>query len=275
MAEVWINGCFVPEETPALLPSERGFLLGEAAFETMRIVDGVIRRWSRHAARLQDGLEFLGLPSPQLADVEAAALSLADRSGVVDGVVRLTVGGGALGGGVLRDSPAETTTLLTVKSRPEPPESVTLAVLDGARRGGLASERFKLAGYAENTAARRQARARGADMAVLRGRDGESPACADSATLFWIDADQRLFTPSLSTGALPGTTRAALLDAARTHYLVIEEIEVGAQSLRGAVAVCVANAVMGVVPASRIDGRTLLSDHPVLLRLQDVEAGAP
>ena len=274
MAEAWLNGRFLPDDALGLSLMERGFLLGEAAFETMRMVDGEIRRWPRHAARLQGGLGFLGLPAPDLDDIAAAASSLARRNAVTDGVVRLTVGGGPHGGGVVRDSRAKATVLLTLKPRPTPPASVSLALLDGARRGGLSSERFKLSGYAECLAARRQAEARGAAMAVLCGPDGVSPACADSANLFWIDARDRVFTPALSTGALPGTTRGAVIEAARAADLMIEEAGAGAIGLEAAVAACVTNAVMGVVPVSTIDGRALAADHSLVQRLQQLEPGA-
>ncbi len=274
MPDAWLNGRFVSEADPLLLPAERGFLLGEAAFETMHLCGGAVRRWPRHASRLTGGLEFLGLPAPDLGEVEAAARALADRHGAADGVLRLTVGGGPLGGGVVRSARSGATILLTLKPRPAPPASVSLALLDGARRGGLASERFKLAGYAENIAARRQARALGADMAVLCGPDGASPACADSANLFWIDAQEQVVTPAVSTGALPGTTRAALIEAARADGLHIEETAAGRLSLNGAVAACVTNAVMGVVAASALDGRGLALDHPVMRRLQNLERRA-
>lgn len=274
MAEAWLNGRFLREGEPGLSLAERGFLLGEAAFETMRVIDGEIRRWPRHTARLRGGLGFFGLPEPDFEDIAAAASSLARRNAVIDGVVRLTVGGGPHGGGVARSSRAETTVLLTLKPRPTPPAAVRLALLDGARRGGLASERFKLAGYAECLAARRQAQASGADMAVLRGPDGRSPACADSANLFWIDAHDRVFTPALSTGALPGTTRGAVIEAAQAAGLGIEEASPGAQTLHAAVAACVTNAVIGVAPVSAIDGRALAPGHPLVQRLQQLEQSA-
>jgi branched-subunit amino acid aminotransferase/4-amino-4-deoxychorismate lyase len=274
MAEAWLNGRFLRADEPGLSLAERGFLLGEAAFETMRVVDGEIRRWPRHASRLQGGLGFLGLPAPNLDDIEDAASSLARRNAVTDGVGRLTVGGGPHGGGVVRDSRAETTVLLTLKPRPTPPASVSLALLDGARRGGLSSERFKLAGYAECLAARREARARGADMAVLCGPDGVSPACADSANLFWIDARDRVFTPALSTGALPGTTRAAVIEAAQAAGLGIKDAGLGREGLNAALAACVTNAVMGAVPVSAMDGRPLAVDHALVRRLQQFEQSA-
>ena len=274
MAEVWFNGDYVDAAEPALRVSERGFLLGEAAFETMRIVDGALRRWPLHAARLAGGLEFLDLPRPSFDRLAAAAAELASRLDIADGVARLTVGGGPHGGGVARAPGAAPSILITIKPRPRPPASLTLARLEGARRSGLRSNRFKLAGYAEEIAARREAKKQGSDMAILCGSDGRTPACADSANLFWIDAEDRVLTPALSTGALPGTTRGALIEAVRATGLEIEEIARGAVSLDQAAAAFVTNAVMGLVPVSAMDGRALAADHRLIRPLQALEQGA-
>jgi branched-chain amino acid aminotransferase len=274
VAEVWFNGELRSASEAGLDVHERGFLLGEAAFETMRWSAGAIRRWPRHRARLEAGLTYLGLPPPDLDAIEAAAVALADALDISEGVLRLTVGGGCEGQGVVRHPESAPTVLLTLRPRPEPPASVRLAVLDGVRRGGVPSDRFKLSGYADNIAARRQAAALGADMAVMLGPDGQTPACADTANLFWIDADGGVFTPSVKAGALPGTTRAALLDGAVQAGLSIEEAGQGQTRFQDAVAACVTNAVMGVVPVASIDGRPVDADHTVLQTLIALEQNA-
>jgi branched-subunit amino acid aminotransferase/4-amino-4-deoxychorismate lyase len=61
MAEAWLNGRFLRADEPGLSLAERGFLLGEAAFETMRVVDGAKSAAGRAMpARLRGGLGFLG-----------------------------------------------------------------------------------------------------------------------------------------------------------------------------------------------------------------------
>jgi branched-subunit amino acid aminotransferase/4-amino-4-deoxychorismate lyase len=274
MAEVWLNGELRSAEAAGLNPNERGFLLGEAAFETMRWGEGAIRRWDRHRARLEGGLGFLSVPVPDLNGIEAAAAELAEALKVTDGVLRLTVGGGRDGVGLVRVSESPATVLLTLRPRPTPPAALRLTVLDGVRRGGLPSERFKLAGYADNIAARRLAAAQGADMAVMLGPDGHTPACADSANLFWVDAEDRVVTPPIEHGALPGTTRAALLEAAAKTGQGIEEASPERSSFQEAVAACVTNAVMGVVPVASVNDRPLATDHPMLQALIALERGA-
>jgi len=274
VAKVWLNGELCAADKARLSVDERGFLLGEAAFETMRWRARAIRRWPRHRARLEGGLYFLGVPVPDLDGIETAAAQLADALDITDGVLRLTVGGGSEGVGVVRTPDTSPTLLLTLRPRPAPPAALRLAVLDGVRRGGLASERFKLSGYADNIAARRLAAAKGADMAVMLGPDGRTPACADTANLFWIDAEGRVVTPPVKAGALPGTTRAAILEAAVKSGVSIEEASDQSAAFHDAVAACVTNAVMGVAPAAWVDGRPLETKHSGLQALIALERTA-
>ncbi len=272
MARAWLNGQLIDAEALAIGIDERGFLLGEAAFETLRWRDGAIRRWPRHRSRLEMGLSYLGIPIPDLDEIPRAAEMLTAEAALGEAVLRLTVGGGR-SPGFERSANEAATVLLTVRPRPKPPASIQLAILPGLRRAGVPSNQFKLGGYGDNTAARREARALGADMAVMCGAQGQ-PVCCDVANLFWVDGSGTIVTPPVSAGALPGTTRAALLEAAPGAGLEIVEASLDTARLDDALAACVTNAVMGAVPVASIDGRALDLTHPVLTALIELEKTA-
>ncbi|MCP2670969.1 aminotransferase class IV [Maricaulaceae bacterium EIL42A08] len=273
MAKVWFNGEICEAEEARLGVDDRGFLLGEAAFETMRWSAGVIRRWDHHATRLKSGLEYLGLPAPDLESIVAAAEALAKAEGLSEGVLRLTVSGGR-GAGFEPSSERTPTCLLTLTPRHESLEAIRLAVVERYPRSASPGHHFKLSGYGENLAARREARARGADMAVMPGPDGQAPVCCDVANLFWMSADGQVVTPSVEAGALPGTTRAAILEAAEAAGLGIFIAGATTPIFSDAVAACVTNAVMGCVPVASVDGRKLDVRHPVLAQLIALENSA-
>jgi branched-subunit amino acid aminotransferase/4-amino-4-deoxychorismate lyase len=273
MTKVWLNGALVDSVSAQVQANDRGFLLGEAAFETLRWDAGKIRRWPRHRARLGAGLKFLGLPVPDLEGVEAAAGELASANQIDDGVLRLTVSGGP-GTGFAPPLDVSPTVVMTLTPRPSPPTKVSLFTQPGVGRGGLPSEAFKLSGYAMSLSARRMAHAAGADMAVLLGPDGQTPACADTANLYWVTPRGELVTPALSLGALAGTARAALLEAAPRAGLSIREMGAGEGHWDQALAACISNAIVGVVPVGAVDGCGLRLDHPVVLALQELELTA-
>lgn len=269
----WIDGAFADPAEAVVGIDDRGFLLGHAAFETMRCLEGRLRRWQAHRTRLEGGLAYLGIKRPALLDgVPHAVAQLANRLGLTDAVARLTVTAGEGGGGLALRTDVPAQLVLTLKPREAPPDAVSVEVVEGARRSGSPGERFKLSGYADLIAARREAAAAGADRAVVTGPGGVL-ACADCATLFWI-AEGRLFTPSLESGALAGVTRSALIKAAGADGLEIAEVRAGPEALMEAEAAFTTNAVEGVVAVSAVNGLAKPADHPLITRLRALEQAA-
>lgn len=270
MSEVWLNGEFLDEGTARIPVTDRGFLLGDGAFETMRFSRREVRRWTSHIGRLSAALDTLKIAAPDWRAVREACHELPGRNETQEAVVRLTITRGSHGRGFNAPEGEPGTVLITAGPRPAPPDSVSLVTIDAPRRdpSSLAT-RFKPIGYASELHARRQARQAGADMALMLATDGR-PACADCANIVWIK-DRRCAAPGRRSGALHGTTRAALLSIMREQGLIhVEDLPI-----EEAEAAFVCNAVMGVVPVSSIDGRALDTAHETvaLLRRLENEAG--
>ena len=103
-----------------------------------------------------------------------------------------------------------------------------------------------------------EARGRGFGEALrLNERGHVASACM--ANVFW-EKDGKLFTPSLSTGCLPGTTREFVLE-----NFECEEVESGIEVLNSADRIFLTSAGLGVAAAAEFDARELdTSDHPLL-----------
>ncbi|MEQ8403672.1 MAG: aminotransferase class IV [Oceanicaulis sp.] len=273
MTRAWLDGEYILEADARVSAADRGFLLGDGAFETMRVHDGAVRRWARHRARLAGALDWLEIARPDFDALEAAGAELAARLNLEEAVLRLTVSRGALGGGLDGPSGARGTVLLTAKAPPPKRLSVSLVTAAHTRRAGLVSERFKLSNYAEPLAARRAARAAGADMGLMVSALDGSAVCADCANLFVV-IDGAVATPPVSCGALPGTARAALLEAMAARGAPIAERTVSMSDLARAEAAFVTNAVMGAVPVRTLDGRGLDLEHAAVRLAVETEAGA-
>lgn len=103
-----------------------------------------------------------------------------------------------------------------------------------------------------------EARARGFDEAVRLNERGEvTSACM--ANVFWLK-DGKLYTPSLQTGCLPGTTREHILEN-------MECVEIGARiaELHSADDIFLTSAGIGVVQVAEFDGRAMRRDpHGIL-----------
>ncbi|WP_440957844.1 aminotransferase class IV [Oceanicaulis sp. LC35] len=254
MAQVWLNGALLAADQARIDPEDRGFLLGDGAFETLRVASGDVRRWSRHKARLEAALQALEIAPPDWDDVKEAALAVCRAQGLETAVVRLTLSRGAQGGGMATRDSASPTVLVTARALPERPAALTARLVTEARRDARnLSSRHKLTGYADMLGARRAAQRAGADVALVLTSDGHVSS-ADSANLFWV-RDGVVFTPALSCGCLPGTTRAALIDALRAREVEVVEGAFEPSELNGADWLFLTNAVMGLVPLSSLDGQ--------------------
>ena len=64
----------------------------------------------------------------------------------------------------------------------------------------------------------------------------------------------RLLTPTIESGALPGVTRAAVLDLARQSGIEAAETELTLENLRTSDEAFLTNSVMGAMPLTRLEG---------------------
>ena len=71
---VYINGQYVPESRAVIHISDRGFIYGDAAFDTARTFQGKIFRLDDHIARLYRSLRYLQI-DPGLSPAEMTAIT--------------------------------------------------------------------------------------------------------------------------------------------------------------------------------------------------------
>jgi len=236
---------------------DRGFTLGDGLFETLLARAGELVRLQAHLERLTDGCAVLGLPAPDRAEAERLMRRTLAEAGLGEAraAVRLTLTAGSGGRGL--DRPAELRPRLAATAAPAArPETPARLVVAAVRRNDQSpAARLKTLSYLDNVLARAEARAAGADEAVMLNTRGEL-ACAAAANLFWIE-DGRLATPALDCGVLAGTMRRQVLAQAAKLGVEACETRAGPEALRTAEAVFITNALIGVRPVAAIDGRAL------------------
>ncbi len=254
---IWLNGEWVEDGAAVCAADDRGLLLGDGLFETLRFCGGELVRLAAHERRLRAGCEALGLACPlDGIELESIAAQLAARAGLPNAAIRLSLTAGAGERGLDRSGPAVPACLITAAPLAAAPARLSLATSSLRRSGSSIAARHKTLSYIDNVMARREARLAGAGMALLLDTEGRLSG-ADCANLFWI-RDGALFTPSLECAVLPGTARATLIEA-----LDVQQGRFTPDSLAGADCVFVTNALMGVVAVTRVDGEPV-GDAPVL-----------
>lgn len=251
---IYLNGKLLPAEQAHISPADRGLLLGDGVFETLRTVDGQVAFAAEHMARLEQGCTLLGIPLPQpIARLEQALLATlaANRPTPGEAVLRLTLTRGPGPRGLLPPAQPIPTLLITCNPLPAARPAPARAVLSDFRR----NERSPLAtikslNYLENILARQQAATQGADEALLLNTAGRL-AGASTANLFAI-IDGKMITPAPTEGALPGITRAQLLKLAHREGLATIESSLNWDSLSRASEAFLSNSLIGVWPLTQV-----------------------
>lgn len=246
---VSLNGRILPASGACIPVSDRGFLLGDGVFETIRVRHRAPVAPERHLARLAEGLKVLHF-GPLPLDPRRILADLLDASAVADGVVRLTVSRGPGPRGALPPANPTPTILATVAAALPVVTPARLVTARSTRRNHLSPlARIKTISYGDSLLARIEADAALADDAVLLNTEGRVAETAIANLVFRL-GDVWL-TPPVADGALPGTARARLLDAGLIAEKSLSPAEI-AQARAGFVI-----SALALRPVASLDGRPL------------------
>ncbi len=253
----WLNGVF-QNQTNAIDIADRGFLLADGLFETLRIINGRPLFFERHMSRLHKSAAALKINIPFKEEIIRAAIEklvgVHVRAGsAASARITLTRGVGDRGLGAPSPEIARSTVLITAEEAPSPAEGAAKIMVSRHRRCAASfAARHKTLNYIDNIMARMEAGEAGADDAVMLNEYGRV-ACASAANIFVITSDLRVVTPPLEDGALPGVVRAVLLEAATRKGVGIAESSLDADALQGGLCF-LTNSLVGVRRA-RLAGR--------------------
>jgi branched-chain amino acid aminotransferase len=247
---VSINGRLVPQDEARIDPRDRGFTLGDALYETIRIRDGEPLRLGRHFSRLQSGLRLLGFPAPvdEAAVAETIRAVLA-ANGLGDAAVRVTVSRGPAARGIAPDPAARPTIVVGAASFAAPGPLTAMIATVTRRNEHSPLARIKSTNCLDSILAKIEAGQRGADEALLL--NGAGRLAEGTASNLFAVIDGALLTPPIADGALPGVMRAELIDrlGAVEHPLQPADLARAAELFL--------TSSLGVRPVTMLDGRAI------------------
>jgi branched-chain amino acid aminotransferase len=236
------------------------FLYGKGVFTTIAIIGGKPFRFASHWSRLTANaahisLDVIGFQESQVLDELRRRL---EAAGLASGRARITLADESTSS-IWYGTPAGQTTLsiIAAERRAPPPElKLSKSPFPVNSRSPLAG--IKSCNYLEQILSLDEAKDRGFHEAIRVNEQGfVTSACM--ANVFWLK-DGRLFTPSLETGCLAGTTREFVLE-----NLECSEVEAEIGEVDGAEAVFLTSAGLGIARVAEFDGRALADvSHPIL-----------
>lgn len=270
---VWLDGRVLPADGAHVSAFDRGFLLGDGVFETLRARGGRATELGEHLERLGRSAEGLGivLPAGAAEAIAGGIASLLEAEGLAgpegDASIRVTVTRGAFRGRGLLPPDEHVAPTIAIQAwpvLPPPPGHLErgLHLVPSAIRRDPSNPLapLKTISRVDYVHARLEARARGADDALFLTIDGHLSE-ATSANVFLV-AGGRLATPALDCAILPGTTRSWILRWARDAGLHVAEASLTPSDLVAADEAFLSSSVAGILPVTRYDGHAIGTGEP-------------
>jgi aminodeoxychorismate lyase len=252
---VFLNGHFLPEAQAVVPVNDRGFLLGDGLFETMRVAGGRPFRFAQHLERMTRGADFLKIKPPFTPkELEKFAAQLIEQNKLPDAILRVTLTRGPGGRGYNFNGDSKPTVVMTLHVVPSLENPIEWNLVTSSFHIPAADplSSFKTTSKLLHVMARAEAKEKGADEALLINTNGEVAETA-GGNLFWVYQDNICTVPT-GRGVLPGITRAVVLEICQSLGLPVCKRVIKPEALRNSTGVFVTQSALGIVPVSSFDG---------------------
>ena len=272
---VWLNGTLCPKKDAKISIDDRGFLLGDGVFETMRSYKGRVFRLDKHLTRLFDSLAIVHLSIPYTSvELGRAVNDTLEANQLQEAYIRLTVTRGQGGKGIdPPETPSPTIIIVARKFIPYPEqvyrEGLTTGISEIKQNISSPTARIKSLNFLDHILARIEAKQKRLDEAILLNT-GDF-ICEGTVSNIFIVRQGSLITPDRESGILPGVTREVIIDLALREGIRIEERKVKPSELKEADECFLTNTLMEVMPVSEIDGRKVGQGRPSSFTLHFME----
>ncbi|MFK5997184.1 MAG: D-amino-acid transaminase [Rhodobacterales bacterium] len=269
---VFLNGAYMPENEAKVSIFDRGFLMADAVYEVVSVLDGKLLEFSGHLKRLERSLGELDMAKPKDFDnLLEIHRKLVARNNVREGGIYLQITRGVADRDFVFPKDAEPTLVMFSQERPiieAPAAKNGLRVIsaDDLRWG---RRDIKTVQLLYPSMAKMMAKAAGVDDAWLVEDGFVTEGTSNNA---YIVKDGKIITRSLSHDILHGITRASILRYAAEAQMVVEERNFTIEEAQDADEAFITSASAFVTPVIEIDGAKLGSGKPgpVAGRLREI-----
>jgi branched-subunit amino acid aminotransferase/4-amino-4-deoxychorismate lyase len=255
---IYLNKVMLDATKARVAPVSSAMLYGRGVFTTVAIYNGKPFLWPDHWRRLKDHAERLNV---DLAGASEQGLGdcvrkLVAVNQVKSGRARVILLARS-GRDVWRSKPAgnRKTDLLIMTGEPQKisPAGMSLAVSPHRFNTFSPLIGIRSLNYLEQVLSWEEAQSRDFDEAVMLNERGEIVS-ATMANIFWV-REGTLHTPALSTGAIAGITRAAVIELAEKQFIPVIEGVYDLGDLTEADEIFLTSASIGVALVTTFDFR--------------------
>jgi len=223
---------------------------GKGIFTTVAIYKSKPFQWQKHWQRLiknakKIGIDLSGLPEEL---IKKSLSEIIEKNKITNARARLTFFDESANKIWRTESKRETSFLIITADFHKVSEPFRLAVSPILVNSTSPLTNIKSSNYLENILALEDAKAKGFDEAVRMNERGEIVS-ASMANVFWTK-NNKVFTPSLETGCLAGTTRNLVLE-----NFTVKEAKANLQELENADEIFLTSVGVGIAKVKSLGGK--------------------
>jgi branched-chain amino acid aminotransferase len=245
----YLNGKFLPESELLFSPLDRGFLLGDGVFETVKAINSMLFRLPQHYERMVSTARFLEIGKlPALDKVLSIAVELLKRNNLKDAYIRITSSSGKEEG----SSPTFFVTARPLKPYPKILYSSGASIIISKYRKCemTPAAKIKTTSYEENLILRREARHSNCLESVVCNH--ENFICEGSFSNIFAIIDGRVVTPDRGLPILAGVTRQAVLETCRENNIDVVEDRFFLDDFLSAEEVFLSSTLLDIMPVTKV-----------------------
>jgi len=239
--------------------------LGEGLFETLKVVNEKPCFAASHWQRMADAARQLGIPFDwSFAEWHEALIQQLKRDELCHGGIKVILSGGSAPRGLAEHGQMSQLLLQTFNYTAQT-HPLKLLSAPWLRDAANPVYQLKSVNYLEAVLARRQALACGADDALFFNMQH----CATDTTCanIFVITNNKLVTPPLSDGVLPGITRSRVIDYCRQHHISCLEQSITKPMIESSDLVFTTNALQGIRLVASLDDRLFQLEHLLVEQL--------
>ena len=267
MKKIYLDGLIVDEADAKVSVFDHGLLYGDGVFEGIRFYNHRVFRLEEHIRRLYDSAKSILLTIPLTPqEMIAATCATIRANGLVDGYIRLVItrGVGPMGLSPYKCPKASVIIIvdtISLYSEEAYANGLTMATCSSRRPShDILSPQVKSLNYLNNVMAKVEALQAGAEEGLILNDLGLVAECTGDN--IFVIRDGFITTPPITAGALPGITRAAVIDIARELGIPLAERDLSRHDIYTCDECFLTGTAAEVIAATKLDQRVLGTGKP-------------
>jgi branched-chain amino acid aminotransferase len=263
---IFLNDKFIEAAKATISPFDKGFLLGDGLFETIRVYGGHPFRLDDHLDRLRHSLELAHFPIPiSKPRLKAVLFKLIQLNQLNEAFIRITVSRGK-SEPVWQYRAKNTQPTIMVMALPFKPypesfyqHGIKAVTMVGSYLPRIGTTVLKSTSFQGNLLAKQIAENAGAQEVIFLTEDDQ--LIEGSISNLFLIKDKCLITPSVNK-ILPGITRRMVLSLANDLGIQTIETYPTLDDLRKADEAFLTNSLMEVMPLTSVNNSPIGSGRP-------------